>query len=69
MLTRVGWASPSVDDVLDELGSRNEAYYAREILRQRPGADRQLAVYEKRHDLRDVVDYIMDETEHGLPKQ
>jgi carboxylate-amine ligase len=56
-----------VDDVVDELGSRNEVYYAREIMRRRTGADRQLAAYEKRHDLRDVVDLIIEETEHGIP--
>ena len=56
-----------VDDVVDGLGSRNEVYYAREIVRQRTGADRQLAAYEKRHDLRDVVDLIIEETEHGIP--
>jgi glutamate---cysteine ligase / carboxylate-amine ligase len=54
-----------VDDVVDELGSRNEVNYAREIMRRRPGADRQLSVYEQRHDLRDVVDYIVSETEQG----
>jgi len=54
-----------VDDVVDELGSRNEVYYAREIMRQKPGADRQLDAYEQRHDLRDVVDYIISETEQG----
>jgi carboxylate-amine ligase len=55
-----------VDDVVDELGSRNDVYYAREILRHRPGADRQLRVYEETKDLRAVVDYIMSETEHGI---
>lgn len=55
-----------VDDVVDGLGSRNEVHYAREIMRHGTGADRQLAVYEKRHDLRDVVDYIIAETEHGI---
>jgi carboxylate-amine ligase len=55
-----------VDDVVDELGSRKEVYYAREIMKQRTGADRQLQVYEETKDLRKVVDYIMDETEHGL---
>ena len=49
------------------LGSRKEVEYAREILRHRTGADRQLAAYDKRHDLRDVVDLIIDETEHGIP--
>ena len=34
-------------------------------MKHRPGADRQLAVYERRHDLRDVVDYIVSETEQG----
>jgi carboxylate-amine ligase len=52
-----------VDDVVDELESRDEVYYAREIIRRRPGADRQLAAYEKRKDLRDVVDLIIGETE------
>ncbi|HVS30490.1 MAG TPA: carboxylate-amine ligase [Thermoanaerobaculia bacterium] len=55
-----------VDDVVDELGSRKEVYYAREIIKQKPGADRQLAAYEERKDLRDVVDYIVRETEHGV---
>ncbi len=55
-----------VDDVVDELGSRNDVYYAREIMKHRPGADRQLAAYEQRHDLRDVVDAIIRETEHGI---
>jgi carboxylate-amine ligase len=52
-----------VDDVVDELESRDEVYYAREIIRNRPGADRQLAAYEKRKDLKDVVDLIIGETE------
>src|SRR5256885_12186050 len=45
-----------VDDVVDELGSRKDVYYAREILRHRPGADRQLKVYEETKDLKAVVD-------------
>jgi len=31
------------------------------------GADRQLEAFEKRKDLRDVVDYIIAETEYGIP--
>ncbi|HEX7809353.1 MAG TPA: carboxylate-amine ligase, partial [Thermoanaerobaculia bacterium] len=54
-----------IDDVVDELGSRNEVYYAREILKHGTGADRQLAAYAKRKDLRDVVDLIIEETELG----
>jgi carboxylate-amine ligase len=55
-----------VDDVVDELGSRNDVYYAREIVRQKTGADRQLAVFEKTNDLKSVVDYIVQETQHGV---
>ncbi|HEV3484485.1 MAG TPA: carboxylate-amine ligase [Vicinamibacterales bacterium] len=55
-----------VDDVVDELGSREEVYYAREIMRHGTGADRQLRAYGERNDLRDVVDYIVKETEHGI---
>ena len=56
-----------VDDVVDQLGSRNDVYYAREIMRRHTGADRQLAAYEPRKDLRDVVDLIISETEYGIP--
>jgi carboxylate-amine ligase len=55
-----------VDDVVDELGSREDVYYAREIMKRGTGADRQLAVYGQRNDLRDVVDYIVEETKHGV---
>jgi carboxylate-amine ligase len=55
-----------VDDVLDDLGSRKDAYYAREIVKNKTGADRQLQVYEKTNDLKAVVDYIVSETEYGL---
>ncbi|HYO75424.1 MAG TPA: carboxylate-amine ligase, partial [Thermoanaerobaculia bacterium] len=55
-----------IDDVVDELGSRAEVSYAREIVRRGTGADRQLAVFAERKDLKDVVDYIVRETEHGV---
>jgi carboxylate-amine ligase len=55
-----------VDDVVDDLGSREEVSYAREIVRTGPGADRQLAAFGRRNDLRDVVDYIVEETAHGI---
>jgi glutamate---cysteine ligase / carboxylate-amine ligase len=55
-----------VDDVVDDLGSRKDVYYAREIVKNRPGADRQLRVFEETKDLRAVVDYMIAETEHGL---
>ena len=56
-----------VDDVVDELGSRREIEGIRWILANGSGADRQLAVYrESGEDLRRVVDFICEETRHGL---
>jgi len=55
-----------VDDVLDELGSREEIEYIRTILRDGTGADRQLRVFEETQDLKKVVDFIIAETEAGL---
>jgi carboxylate-amine ligase len=56
-----------VDDVADELGSRSELATIRWILENGSGADRQLRVYEESgHDLKKVVDYICEETCHGL---
>jgi carboxylate-amine ligase len=56
-----------VDDVVDELGSRREVEAVHWILENGSGADRQLKVYEASGgDLRKVVDYICEETRHGL---
>jgi carboxylate-amine ligase len=55
-----------IDDVVDELGSRNEVNYARTIMADGTGADRQLAKFAVRNDLRDVVDYIVAETRLGV---
>ena len=55
-----------VDDVVDELGSRNEVNYIHKILETGTGADRQLAVWNKTHDLKKVVDYIIEESHVGI---
>jgi glutamate---cysteine ligase / carboxylate-amine ligase len=55
-----------VDDVVDELDSREEINYIRQILETGNGADRQLRVFEETGDLKKVVDYIIEETELGL---
>ena len=55
-----------VDDVVDELDSREEIEYIHEILENGSGADRQLQVYRETGDLKQVVDYIIEETEAGL---
>jgi len=55
-----------VDDVVDELGSREELNYIRKIVETGSGADRQLRVFEETGDLKKVVDYIIEETAAGL---
>jgi carboxylate-amine ligase len=55
-----------VDDVVDELDSREELNYVHQILEMGAGADRQLRVYEQTGDLKKVVDYIIEETEVGV---
>lgn len=58
-----------VDDVVDELGSRNEINYIYRILENGTGADRQLRIYQETGDLTKVVDYIVYETEAGLTRE
>ena len=55
-----------IDDVVDELNSREEVGYLKKILETGTGADRQLKVYKETNDLNAVVDYIVEETHHGL---
>src|SRR5690606_41927815 len=55
-----------IDDVVDELNCRKEVEYAREIMKNGTGADRQLAVYNKTKSLKKVVDYMIFETEKGV---
>jgi carboxylate-amine ligase len=57
-----------VDDVVDELGSRQEVEYVHAILREGTSADRQLAVHEASGgDMRAVVDHVAGETLLGVP--
>ncbi|MEW6322726.1 MAG: carboxylate-amine ligase [Acidobacteriota bacterium] len=55
-----------VDDVVDELDSREEVEYVQTILDGGTGADRQLRVYADTNDLRKVVQYMVEETRAGL---
>lgn len=55
-----------IDDVVDELGSRQELNYIRTMLERGSGADRQLRVFRETGDLKQVVDYIIEETEAGI---
>ena len=54
-----------VDDVVDELGSRQALSYVHTILREGTSADRQLAVYRQTGDLRQVVNWLVAETRAG----
>ncbi len=56
-----------VDDVVNELGVKDEILYVYEILRRRTGADRQLQVYNETGSLESVVRYTIEETEAGVP--
>lgn len=58
-----------VDDVADELNSRNELEYIKRICENGTGADRQLEIWEQSLDTKAVVDYIIDETHVGLEEQ
>jgi len=56
-----------VDEVVDDLGSRDAIRYVETMLERGSGAERQLAVWRRTQDLKAVVDYVVEETEHGLP--
>lgn len=57
-----------VDDVLDDLGSRREINYLRNLLSnpQGTGADRQIEIYKRTNSLQAVTQYLMDQTAEGL---
>ena len=58
-----------VDDVVDELGSRNEVEYIHTILREGTSADRQLEVFRKTGDLRAVVRHVVEDTKSGVERE
>jgi glutamate---cysteine ligase / carboxylate-amine ligase len=51
---------------VDELGTHAEMAHIEKIIREGTGADRQLVVWERTHDLKAVVDHIVAETYQGL---
>lgn len=50
-----------IDDVVDELGSRDAISYVPRIIDAGTGADRQLKVFNETKDFRNVVDFVCDE--------
>ena len=55
-----------IEDVVDELGSREQINYVYEIMNNGTGADKQLRVFAKNNDFKDVVDFITSEFTKGL---
>jgi carboxylate-amine ligase len=55
-----------VDDVVDELGSRQEINHIHTILLRGTSADRQLEVFRETNDLKAVVDWVIQETVNGV---
>jgi glutamate---cysteine ligase / carboxylate-amine ligase len=55
-----------VDDVVDELGSRQEVNYIHTILRDGTSADRQLRVFRETSNLAAVTQHVVQETRLGL---
>src|SRR6059036_3004938 len=51
---------------VDEFGTQCEMTHIERIMREGTGADRQLAAYERTHDMKVVVDRIVAETYEGL---
>ena len=55
-----------VSTEVEELGSKREMAHVERIMREGTGADRQLAIWERTHDMKAVVDQIVAETYEGL---
>ena len=55
-----------VDDVVDDLGSRDDINYIHKILSDGTGADKQLSLYKETGNLESVVDYITSSTLQGI---
>lgn len=55
-----------VDDVVDELGSRDHINNVHDILKNGTGAAKQIEVFNKTNDLKKVVDFITSEFTKGL---
>jgi len=55
-----------ISDVVGELGSGPQVAYVHQILARGTGADRQLRVFNETNDLKKVVDYMIQETAHGI---
>src|SRR5205085_4980792 len=55
-----------VSTEVKELDTQKEMAHIERIMREGTGADRQLAAYQRTHDMKAVVDHIVAETYEGL---
>jgi carboxylate-amine ligase len=55
-----------IEDVIDDLGSREKINYVYKILKNGTGADKQLKIFQKTNDLTKVVDFITSEFIKGI---
>ena len=55
-----------IDDVVDELGSRDEINFIHKILAEGTGADKQLEIFKESNNLEKVVDFIVGEFTKGI---
>jgi carboxylate-amine ligase len=58
-----------IDDVVDELGSREAVEQVHQVLAEGTSADRQLAVYRETQDLKAVVDHLIQETRTSIDRR
>ena len=58
-----------VDDVVDELGSREAVEQVHQVLAEGTSADRQLAVYRETQDLKMVVNHLIEETRNSIDRR
>jgi carboxylate-amine ligase len=55
-----------IDDVVDDLGSRDDINYITKMMEQGTGADRQLKVFYENKNMIELVDFITDSTMQGF---
>ena len=58
-----------VDDVVDDLGSRQEIEHIHTILERGTSADEQLSVWRETGDIKAVVDHLIEKTMENVPRE
>jgi carboxylate-amine ligase len=58
-----------IDDVVDDLGSREAVNFVHTVIREGTSADQQLEVYRRTGDLKAVVQYVVQQTRAGVDRR